>query len=263
MRLVWPLALGMINNAVMQFVDRAYLAHDSMRALEAVMPAGMLMWMFAGFFQSVVGYSSVFVGRYHGAGDGGMCRATYRVALALAAVFGVLSLPLVPAGDWILSATVASGDLLRDEKTYYDITMHYDTTDDRITADIRHAEMPQYDENRAYTQLDYEVTDTIQITGFRNSFEIYGVVSHKAQMYTKLGYLDAQNQPQITDTGKNKKVSLYTLGSAYPYFDVFKLEDPDPTMFDQNDLYSNLSVLIRDWDIRIGGKDVRIKINKP
>ena len=69
LKLVWPLALGMVNNAVMQFVDRAYLAHDSIDALEAVLPAGMLMWMFAGFFQSVVGYSSVFVGQYHGAGD--------------------------------------------------------------------------------------------------------------------------------------------------------------------------------------------------
>ena len=39
LKLVWPLALGMINNAVMQFVDRAYLARDSMAALEAVLPA--------------------------------------------------------------------------------------------------------------------------------------------------------------------------------------------------------------------------------
>ena len=124
LKLVWPLALGMINNAVMQFVDRAYLANDSMRALEAVMPAGMLMWMFAGFFQSVVGYSSVFVGRYHGAGDGGMCRATYRVALALAAVFGVLSLPLIPAGGAILRATASSPELLRDEVSYYSILMY-------------------------------------------------------------------------------------------------------------------------------------------
>ena len=123
LRLVWPLALGMINNAVMQFVDRVYLAHDSMRALEAVLPAGMLMWMFAGFFQSVVGYSSVFVGRYHGAGDEGMCRATYRVAMALAIGFGFLSIPLIPFGDWILSVTVASPDLLRDERSYYDILM--------------------------------------------------------------------------------------------------------------------------------------------
>ena len=124
LKLVWPLALGMINNAVMQFVDRAYLANDSMRALEAVMPAGMLMWMFAGFFQSVVGYSSVFVGRYHGAGDGGMCRATYRVALALAAVFGVLSLPLIPAGGAILRATASSPELLRDEVSYYNVLMY-------------------------------------------------------------------------------------------------------------------------------------------
>ena len=124
LKLVWPLALGMINNAVMQFVDRAYLAHDSMRALEAVLPAGMLMWMFAGFFQSVVGYSSVFVGRYHGAGEEEKCRATYRVAMALAVVFGILSLFLIPAGGAILRATVSSPDLLRDELSYYNILMY-------------------------------------------------------------------------------------------------------------------------------------------
>ena len=124
LKLVWPLALGMINNAVMQFVDRAYLAHDSMRALEAVLPAGMLMWMFAGFFQSVVGYSSVFVGRYHGAGDEGKCRATYRVSLALSAVFGLVSLLLIPAGGAILKATVGSPELLKDEVSYYNILMY-------------------------------------------------------------------------------------------------------------------------------------------
>ena len=123
-RLVWPLALGMINNAVMQFVDRAYLAQDSMRALEAVLPAGMLMWMFAGFFQSVIGYSSVFVGRYHGAGDEGMCRATYRIAMTLSVAFGVLSLLLVPVGGAILRATVVSPDLLKDEASYYSILMY-------------------------------------------------------------------------------------------------------------------------------------------
>ena len=123
-KLVWPLALGMINNAIMQFVDRAYLAHDSMRALEAVLPSGMLMWMFAGFFQSVVGYSSVFVGRFHGANDETSCRAVYRVAMGLALAFGVLSLPLVPLGDAILAATVGSSGLLQDERTYFEITMY-------------------------------------------------------------------------------------------------------------------------------------------
>ena len=123
LRLVWPLALGMINNAVMQFIDRAYLSHDSMRALEAVLPAGMLMWIFAGFFQSVIGYSSVFVGQYHGAGDEAKCRSTYSAALLLAALFSVLSLPLVFVGNGILSLTTSSAALLQDERTYFDITM--------------------------------------------------------------------------------------------------------------------------------------------
>ena len=40
LKLVWPLALGMVNNAVMQFVDRIYLAHESIESLEAALPAG-------------------------------------------------------------------------------------------------------------------------------------------------------------------------------------------------------------------------------
>ena len=123
LKLVWPLALGMINNAVMQFADRAYLAHHSLTALEAALPAGMLMWIFAGFFQSVVGYSSVFVGQFHGAGEAAKCRATYRAALLLAAVAGVLSFPCVTLGKWILSMTASNGALLADEASYFTITM--------------------------------------------------------------------------------------------------------------------------------------------
>ena len=84
LKLGWPRALGMINNAVMQFVDRAYLEQYSMTALEAVLPAGTLAWIFMSFFQSVVGYSGVFVAQYHGAGDRAMCRACYRAALGIA-----------------------------------------------------------------------------------------------------------------------------------------------------------------------------------
>lgn len=123
LKLVWPLALGMINNAIMQFADRAYLAHHSLTALEAALPAGMLMWIFAGFFQSVVGYSSVFVGQFHGAGDEVKCRATYRAALVLALVSGVLSLPCVTLGKWILSGTTSAPALLADEVSYFSITL--------------------------------------------------------------------------------------------------------------------------------------------
>lgn len=122
-RLVWPLALGMINNAVMQFVDRAYLARESMESLEAVLPASILAWIFMCFFQSVVGYSNVFVAQYHGAGDGDGSRACYRAALLIAAVSGLLMLPLWPFGDWILSLTAPSASILSRERAYYDIVI--------------------------------------------------------------------------------------------------------------------------------------------
>lgn len=122
-RLVWPLALGMINNAVMQFVDRAYLARESMESLEAVLPASILAWIFMSFFQSVTGYANVFVAQYHGAQDEGKCRACYHAAMAIAIVSGLLMLPLCPFGGWILSLTATSDSLLARERTYYDIVI--------------------------------------------------------------------------------------------------------------------------------------------
>lgn len=123
LKLVWPLALGMINNAAMQFVDRAYLAHYSLEALEAVLPAGLLMWVFAGFFQALVGYSNVLVGQYHGAKEFEKCRATYHVATGVALVAGLISIPLVFIGDAVFSLTAATPDLARVESEYYNIVM--------------------------------------------------------------------------------------------------------------------------------------------
>lgn len=113
----------MVNNAAMQFVDRAYLAHYSLEALQAVLPAGLLMWVFAGFFQSLVGYSNVLVGQYHGANAPMKCRATYRVATGVALAAGLLSLPLVYLGNFILARTTTSPELLRIETIYFDIVM--------------------------------------------------------------------------------------------------------------------------------------------
>jgi len=120
LRLVWPLALGMVNNAVMQFVDRAYLANDSLSALEAVLPATTLAWVFVCFFQAVVGYTGVFVAQYHGAGDARGCVSSYRSGLLAAVVSALLLLPL---GDWIFRLTATSPELVRMECSYYDVVL--------------------------------------------------------------------------------------------------------------------------------------------
>ncbi len=138
--------------------------------------------------------------------------------------------------------------------TYFDLTMSYISGDGKIEADIRHMEMAQYDENRAYYQLEYRVNEEVTVSDFRGSFEIYAMTTNRAQMYQKLGYLDADNQPQITDANTSTRTVVYRLGNECPYFDYYSLTDLDPTVVDWNDIYSNLSALIKDWDIVIGGK---------
>ena len=60
LRLVWPLALGMVNNAVMQFVDGVFLARESLESLEASLPASMLAILVMGFFRRAVSWCGRF-----------------------------------------------------------------------------------------------------------------------------------------------------------------------------------------------------------
>ena len=103
-RLVWPLALGMANNAIMQFTDRVFLAKESTASLEAILPASMLAVLFIGFFQSIAAYSGSFVAQYHGAGNPRGCAASCRAGLLLSAAAGLVLALLIPVGrilgDW-------------------------------------------------------------------------------------------------------------------------------------------------------------------
>ena len=120
-RLTWPIALGMANNALMQFVDRVFLSQESTASLEAVLPASVLAGVFVCFFQSVVAYSGTFVAQYFGAGSERGCRTSYHAGLALSAVFGVFLLLLVPPGLLVFDWVGHSSEVLTREKTYYTI----------------------------------------------------------------------------------------------------------------------------------------------
>lgn len=115
--------MGMVNNAAMQFVDRAFLAKHSMAAFESVLPACTLSWVFVGFFQSIVAYSGVFVAQYHGARNPRMCAASHRAATMIAFASGALLLCLLPVANWILFKTAPSQELLEMERTYCGICM--------------------------------------------------------------------------------------------------------------------------------------------
>lgn len=121
LRLVWPLALGMANNAILQFTDRAFLARESMASLEAALPAGLLASIALGFFQSVTGFSGTFVAQYFGARNLAMCRRSYHAGCWIAVASGVLMLALLPLGDFVFETFSSGAEVIAREKTYYRI----------------------------------------------------------------------------------------------------------------------------------------------
>ena len=121
LRLSGPLAIGMVNVAVMQFVDRAFLARESMAALEAVLPAAMLANVLICFFQSVVGYSGQLVAQYAGAGDLGQARLAGRVGALVAVLAGAASLLAIPLGKLAIDFSTGSAELAANEFAYFSI----------------------------------------------------------------------------------------------------------------------------------------------
>lgn len=113
----------MANNALMQFADRVFLAHESAFSLEAILPASMLAFMFVGFFQSIVSYSGAFVSQYFGAGDLEGCRRSFHAGLVLSLLSGIVFALLVPVGNWIFDACGHEAEVLCREKQYFSWSM--------------------------------------------------------------------------------------------------------------------------------------------
>ncbi len=121
LRLVWPLALGMLNNAVLQFVDGVFLARESLESLEASLPASMLAILVMGFFQSVVAYSGTFVAQYHGAGDSHGVRMSYRAGLVITLAAGVLAVAIIPIGLMVAPFMSENPAVVARASSYYAI----------------------------------------------------------------------------------------------------------------------------------------------
>lgn len=130
--------------------------------------------------------------------------------------------------------------------TYADIDMSYISDDGKIKVTYNHMEMPQTDENRTYYQISYEVLEDISFANFKRDFSFYSVRGFGD--YSKLGYLDANNQPAIADVVADNNAVYYTLGDQFPYFDMFKL------ITGALDDYVNVSFLIADASFIIGGE---------
>ena len=121
LRLVWPLALGMVNNAIMQFVDGVFLARESLESLEASLPASMLAILVMGFSQSVVAYSGTFVAQYHGADDSRGIRMSYRAGLVITLAAGILAIAIIPLGLMVAPFMSENPAVVARASSYYAI----------------------------------------------------------------------------------------------------------------------------------------------
>ena len=68
LRVSLPLVISMSTTVVMTFTDRVFLAHYSIDAIAAALPAGITVFVFLSFFADTAGYCNVFVAQYTGAG---------------------------------------------------------------------------------------------------------------------------------------------------------------------------------------------------
>lgn len=131
--------------------------------------------------------------------------------------------------------------------TYADLNMNYLSDDGKIKVSLRHMEMPQTDENRGYYQMTYEVLDTVKINNFRDDFSFYTMTGFST--YKKIGYLNKNNEPKITEPRANTTERAFplVLGDDCPYFSLFYIPGSE------NTVYANLSFLILNSEVIIGG----------
>ena len=111
----------MLNNAVLQFADRAFLARESMASIEAALPASMLALIIIGFFQSVTAYSGTFVAQYWGAGDFAGARRSYRAGTLIAFASGVAALAFIPIGLAVLPQVSENTEVISRARAYFTI----------------------------------------------------------------------------------------------------------------------------------------------
>lgn len=149
-------------------------------------------------------------------------------------------------GNYFASDYV-NNEILSYGPTYADVVMNYISDDGKIKASIRHMEMPQVDENRGYYEITYEVLDTLVINNFRDDFSFYTMTGFRK--YSKVGFLNKTNTPLIRGINENSsKPAAIVLGDECPYFSLFYMPNVS--------VYANLSFIIRDSEIIIGGKKV-------
>lgn len=136
---------------------------------------------------------------------------------------------------------------------YADLHMDHISDDGRIKVSYVHTEMPQIDENRVYYEMSYEVLEDISFKDFSKEFQFYSVSSNvSGGKYTRVGYLNEENESVVVKANTENKLVEYTLGKNCPYFSYFDMDDYSKST--QQGGYANVAFLVYNSSFVIGGE---------
>jgi multidrug resistance protein, MATE family len=102
-----PLIISQCSNSMMTIIDRLFVAHISLHAMNAVVVSGMTMMIFVILGLGITGIAEVFVGQYHGAQKNTLIGAVIWQMIWFALSLSILYIPLgIWGGPWLLPPTL-------------------------------------------------------------------------------------------------------------------------------------------------------------
>lgn len=129
---------------------------------------------------------------------------------------------------------------------YADVWMSYISDDGKIKVDYRHLEMPQTDENRTYYEIRMTVLEDVEIENFKDDFSIFSM-DGRGVTYKTVSYLGENNKPVIAEPNlRDQRADYHKLGMESPFFAYSYTSNSAD--------YVNMAVIVKDWDITIGGE---------
>ena len=132
--------------------------------------------------------------------------------------------------------------------SYSEVLMSYISDDGKIKVDYNHIEFPQFDEMRAYYEINYEVLEDVSFNDFRSDFSFYSCKCYGGT-FTKMGYLNEKNEIVHTDAANDKEPAYFVLGDESPYVSFYGIE-----LNKKEDSWVNIGYVIAGSDITIGGE---------
>lgn len=123
MRFSWPLIVSMSSNALMLFIDRIFLSWDSAASFQAVIPVGILSYVFLSGFMSFSSYTGVFVAQHFGAKDFRGCSRSAANGFVVAFISSIMILACIPLGLMLLPVFCDNPTLLKQEKLFLVLIM--------------------------------------------------------------------------------------------------------------------------------------------